>query len=119
MHMIMVGLLAATALNSVNVVEPSEDAMRQAFASDLAAGVNAVLAYIEEMAGTEAVARIREAGNDAFAITGFRKSDCRATGDAHVCHFAVDVNTVAGPLVCSMEGRFFVGAHGLAYDHDA
>src|SRR6516225_7261835 len=48
MHMFIVGLLAATALAGTNRVEPSEQAMRVAFASDLADGVRAALAYVAE-----------------------------------------------------------------------
>jgi len=119
MHMLMVGLLAGTAFADAGLVEPSEDAMRAAFATDLSDGVQAILAYVEEAAGPRAVVRIREAGTDTFTITAFRKSECRAGPDGHVCSFAVEVDTVAGPIARSIEGRFFVGPCGLTYDHGA
>jgi hypothetical protein len=119
MHMFMVGLLAGTALGNASFVEPSQDAMREAFATDLADGVRAVLAYMGETGGSEAVTRIRGAGTDSFAITGFRKGECRRSLDGHVCGFAVEIDTVSGSIARSMEGRFFVGACGLTYDRAA
>jgi len=117
MHMFIVGLLAATALAGTNRVEPSEQAMRVAFASDLADGVRAALAYVAETGGPEAVARIREAQTDAFEIRSFRKLACRpsASEPGHSCDFAVEIDTVAGPIVQQVAGRFFAGTWGLAY----
>ena len=117
MHMLMVGLLAGTAFANAGLVEPSEDAMRAAFATDLSEGVQAILVFVEEATGPQAVIRIREAGTDAFTITAFRKSECRAGPDGHVCSFAIEVDTVAGPIARSIEGRFFLGPCGLTYDH--
>ena len=57
MHMFMVGLLAGTAFANAGLVEPSEDAMRDAFAANLFDGVQGVLAYVEEVGGSEAAAR--------------------------------------------------------------
>ena len=119
MHMFTVGLMAATALAKAIAVEPTEDAMRQAFAIDLADGVHAALAYVEENDGPDAVARIRRAGTDTFAITAFHKAECRPSLNGHFCDFAVEVDTVAGPIIRSLEGRFFVGPCGLTYDHDS
>ena len=121
MHMLVVALLAATAWSDVGFIEPSEDAMREAFASDLSQGVRDVLAYVEVTGGQAALARIREARTDAFELRSFRKGECRP-GEGkpgHVCAFAVEVDTVAGPIETSIAGRFFVGPCGLAYDHDA
>ena len=98
MHMFMVGLLAATALGNASFVEPSEDAMREAFVTDLADGVRAALAYVEETGGPQVVTRIREAGADTFAITAFRKAECRLSLDGHVCGFAVEIDTVSGSI---------------------
>ena len=117
MHMFIVGLLAATALAGTNRVEPSEQAMRVAFASDLADGVRAALAYAAETGGPEAVARIREARTDAFEIRSFRKLACRpsASKPGHMCDFSVEIDTITGPIAQQVDGRFFVGTWGLAY----
>jgi hypothetical protein len=121
MHMFAVALLATAAWSSVGIVEPSENAMREAFASDLSKGVEGVLAYVAETGGDEALARIREAHTDAFEVRGFRKRECRPSDgkSGYVCDFAVEVDTVAGPIETSIAGRFYVGPCGLAYDHDA
>ena len=118
MHMFVVGLLAVTALSGANFVEPNEDAMREAFASDLSDGVRGVLAYVAETGGPEALARIRDARTDEFEVRSFRKVECRASAGkpGHVCGFAVEIDTVAGPIAQSIAGRFFVGPNGLAYD---
>lgn len=117
MHMFIVGLLAATALAGSNRVEPTEEAMRVAFASDLADGVRAALAYAAETGAPEAVARIRKARTDAFEIRSFRKLACRpsASKPGHMCDFAVEIDTVTGPIAQQVAGRFFAGTWGLAY----
>jgi hypothetical protein len=121
MHIFGVALLAATVWSDASFIEPSEDAMREAFASDLTQGVQTVLAYVAETGGEAALARIREAHTDAFEIRDFRKGACRPSEDrpGHICAFAVEVDTVAGPIERSIAGRFYVGPCGLAYDHDA
>ena len=50
--------------------------------------------------GPEAVARIREARTDAFEIKSFRKLACRPSAGepGHMCDFAVEIDTVAGPI---------------------
>jgi hypothetical protein len=119
--MFVVALLAGTAWSNAGFIEPSEDAMREAFALDLSQGVQSVLAYVAETGGQAALARIREAHTDAFALRAFRKGECRPSNDrlGHVCDFAVEVDTVAGSIEKLVEGRFFVGPCGLVYDHDA
>jgi hypothetical protein len=119
MHMFAVALLAATSLAGSTLVEPSEDAMREAFASDLADGVRGVLAYVAETGGPQALARIREARTDFYDIRAFRKVGCMPDRSGHVCAFVVEVDTVAGPIERSIAGRFHIGRSGLAYDHDA
>jgi hypothetical protein len=121
MHMFVVALLATTAWSDIGFVEPSENAMREAFASDLSQGVQSVLTFVAETGGEEALARIREAGTDAFEIRAFRKGACRpsVSSSGLVCDFAVEVDTVAGSIERSIAGRFYVGPCGLAYDHDA
>jgi len=126
MHMFAVALLAATTLSNTNFVEPSEDAMREAFASDLSSGVKDVIAYVVESGGPQALARIRAARTDEYEIRGFRKVECRRddggagqNASAHVCVFVVEIDTVAGPFERSIDGRFIMGPCGLAYGHDA
>jgi hypothetical protein len=121
MHIFGVALLAATMWSDASFIEPSEDAMREAFASDLTQAVQTVLAYVAETGGEAALARIREARTDAFEIRDFRKGACRPSEDrpGHICAFAVEVDTIAGPIARSIAGRFHVGPCGLAYDHDA
>ena len=120
MHRFIVALVAATAWSDVGLVEPGEHQMREAFASDLRQGVRQVLAYVEQSGGDDAVRRIRKARTDAFGLRGFRKGKCwRSDGrPGHVCAFAVEIDTVTGPIEKPMVGRFRVGASGLAYDHD-
>ena len=40
-------------------------------------------------------------------------------GDAYACAFAVEVDTVAGVVEKTIEGRFVAGPCGYVYDHDA
>ena len=121
MHIFGVALLAATVWSDASFIEPSEGAMREAFASDLTQGVKAVLSYVAETGGEAALARIREARTDAFEIRSFRKSACRPSEGqgGHICAFAVEVDTVAGPIERLIVGRFHVGPCGLVYDYDA
>jgi hypothetical protein len=117
MHMFVVGLLAATALASADRIEPSEQAMRVAFALDLADGVRAALAYVAETGGPEALARIHAARTDAFEITSFHKLACRPSTErpGHMCDFAVEVDTAAGPIARTTSGYFRAGPWGLVY----
>jgi hypothetical protein len=121
MHRLFVALVAVTAWSDGGFIEPSESAMREAFASDLRQGVRQVLSYVEQTGGEEALRRIREARTDAFGLRGFRKVECRPSAGkpGHICNFAVEVDTVAGPIEKSIAGRFYIGSGGLAYDHDA
>ena len=118
MHMFVVGLLAATALASADRIEPSEHAMRVAFALDLADGVRAALAYVAETGGPDVLARIRQARTDEFEIKSFRKLACRPSADrpGHMCEFALEIDTVAGPIARTTAGFFYTGAWGLAYE---
>jgi hypothetical protein len=120
-HIFGVAMLAATLWSDASLIEPNEDAMREAFASDLTHGVQAVLSYVAETGGEAALARIREAHTDAFEIRSFRKDACRSSEDrgGHICAFAVEIDTVTGPIEQSIAGRFHVGPCGLVYDHDA
>jgi hypothetical protein len=121
MRLFAVALLAATALLRAYVTEPDEQAMRQAFASDLADGVGAMLGYVATAGGPETLARIREARTDAFTIRAFRKIECHPSEDkpGHYCDFLVEVDTIAGPIARPVAGRFFAGPRGLAFDRDA
>ena len=122
MHIFGVALLAASSmLTDAAFVEPGEDAMREAFASDLSQGVESVLAYVARAGGEAALVRIRDARTDEFEIRSFRKTACRSSeerGD-YVCDFAVVIDTIAGPIEKTITGRFYRGPCGLAYDDDA
>ena len=100
MHIFGVALLAATVWSDASFIEPSEEAIREAFASDLTQGVQAVLSYVAEAGGEAALARIREAHTDAFDIRSFRKGACLPSEErpGHICDFTVEVGTVAGPI---------------------
>ena len=75
--------------------EPNEPAMRAAFEKSLVIRVQNVLDFVAEAHGPEAVAKVREAGTDRFAIEGFRKLGCRRDGSGgHVCRFAVDIAVI-------------------------
>jgi len=125
MHRFFVALVAAAAWSDagsdLGFVEPGEHAMREAFALNLQQRVRQVLAYVEQTGGEDAVRRVREARTDAFRLLDFRKVECRRSEDrtGHICDFAVEVDTVAGPIGKSIKGRFFNGPYGLAYDADA
>ena len=100
--------------------EPSEAAMRSAFATRLSAQVRAVLDFIDETGGREAVAAVRMARTDAFDIRSLRKLDCTpsATGEGHVCEFVVRIDVVTGSLEYTISGRFYDGPRGLVFAYD-
>ena len=118
MHMLIVGLLAGAAWSDAAGVEPSEGAMREAFASELSDGVNSALTFVAETEGAAGLARIRAARTDEFEIVAFRKGKCHpSVGDpGHVCRFLVEVGTVAGPILRSVSGRFHAGPCGLVFE---
>jgi len=118
MYVFIAALLATGAWSDAAALEPSEDAMRDAFASGLSEGVKSALAFVAETEGPEGLARIRMARTDEFEIRAFRKDASRpSAGEAgHVCNFTVEIDTVAGPIMRSLVGRFFVGLRGLAFD---
>jgi hypothetical protein len=117
--MISVIVLVTTILHGTT--EPSENAMRLAFANTLSAEVRAVLDHVAEIDGTVGVARIQRAGTALFEIKSFSKQGCtRAPDGSHDCGFAVEVGTVAGPLTRTVRGRFVrSGPRGLVYAHAA
>lgn len=107
-------VLVTTVLNGTG--EPSESAMRDAFAHSLSDEVRAVLDFVAETEGTVGVARIRRAGTALFEVRRFTKQDCsRAPDGAHDCAFAVEIGTVAGPLQHAGRGRFRAGPRGLVF----
>jgi hypothetical protein len=121
MQLLIFGLLAAIGWGNAGPVEPNEDAMRRAFASDLADGVRSALSFAAETGGPQALVHIRAAHTDAFEIRVFRKVECRpgVAKPGHICDFVVKIDTVAGPLDRIVEGRFFAGPHGLAFEPEA
>jgi hypothetical protein len=108
MRLWTVPVVAIVAMMTSMSDEPNERVMRAAFESSLAAQVQNVLDFVAETRGADAVAKVREAGTDRFAIEGFRKLDCRRDGKGgHVCRFAVDVAVIDGHLRQELTGRFF------------
>ncbi len=99
--------------------EPSERAMRAAFETSLAAQVQNALDFVAETRGPEAVAKVREAGTDKFAINDFRKLGCwRGDKGGYVCRFAVDIGVIDGSVQEELTGRFYLRNDALAFTHD-
>ena len=100
--------------------EPSEAAMRTAFATRLSAQVHAVLDFVDETGGRDAVAAVRMARTDTFDIRSLRKVDCTrsATDSGHVCEFVVRIDVVTGTLEHTLSGRFYVGPRGLVFAYE-
>jgi len=99
--------------------EPSERAMRAAFESNLTTQVQNALDFVAETAGPEAVAKVREAGTDRFAIQGFRKLGChRDARGGHVCRFSVDIAVIDGDLREELTGRFYMREDAFVFTQD-
>jgi len=99
--------------------EPTERAMRAAFETKLASQVQNALDFVAETSGPEAVARVREAGTDRFAISGFKKLGCqRDERGGHVCRFSVDIAVIDGNLREELTGRFYMRDDGFAFTQD-
>jgi len=99
--------------------EPNERAMRAAFEVSLASQVQNALDFVAETAGPAAVAKVREAGTDRFAISTFRKLGCqRGEKAGHVCRFSVDIAVIDGTLSEELTGRFFLSDDGYVFTHD-
>jgi hypothetical protein len=103
--------------------EPSETAMRSAFAATLAADVRASLDFVAATGGEAALARVRAARTDAFDIRAFTKLACTPVKagqpggqpGGHVCDFAVRIGVVTGEIERTITGRFYATPHGLAF----
>lgn len=110
MRIFLVPLMAYALAPAEKPAEPNEIAMRIAFESALQAQVRNVMEFLEETAGADAVARIRDAGTDRFEVRSFRKIDCVAEeAEAYRCNFAVDVSVVGGVIGKTVSGKFFRG----------
>ena len=96
--------------------EPSEAAMRAAFEATLAAQVQSALAFVAETGGEAALARVRAAHTDDFAIRAFTKLGCAPSAAGHVCDFAVRIAVVSGEFDRTVTGRFHAGPHGLVFE---
>jgi hypothetical protein len=109
---VLVGVVAASGSD-----EPSAADMRSAVQATLTAQVQSVLDYVVENGGEEALARVRAARTDAFAIRSFTKLDCITSADkpGHLCGFALRVGVVTGELQATMRGRFIAGPRGLVF----
>ena len=120
MRLWTVPILALGAVLSSLSDEPNEGAMRAAFETSLAAQVQNALDFVAETNGPEAVAKVREAGTDRFAVEGFRKLGCRRDDrGGHVCRFAVDIEVVSGRLREELTGRFYQHDDRILFTYDA
>jgi len=109
---VLVGVLAVPGSG-----EPSAAEMRSAVQATLTAQVQSVLDYVAATGGEEALARIRAAHTDEFAISSFTKLDCATSAGkpGHLCDFALRVAVVSGELHATMRGRFLAGPRGLVF----
>jgi hypothetical protein len=112
---VIVGVLAVTGSD-----EPSEAAMRSAFAATLSAQVQSVLDFVAETGGADALDKVRAARIDEFDIRSFSKLDCApsAAKPGHVCKFAVRIGVVTGQFDRTLTGRFYTGPHGLMFENE-
>lgn len=96
--------------------EPSEQQMRQAFDGFLKTLVGNVMGQVAETGGQAAVRKVRQNGNDQFAIRTFHKLGCHrraASADDYVCNFAVEVAVATGTIRRTMRGDFIKNANNL------
>lgn len=100
--------------------EPSEVDMRVAFEAALSLQVQNAMDFAAEAGGPDAVAAIREKGNDRFSINAFQKLKCvrEAHGNSHVCEFAVELGLANGALQKTLTGRFQTGSEKLVFLQD-
>ncbi len=112
---VVAGIFALTGFSE----EPSEAAMRAAFAATLAADVRAALDFGAATGGEGALAKVRAARTDAFDIRGFSKLACAPSPRGHVCGFSVRIGVVTGEIQRTITGRFYDGPHGLEFVEDA
>jgi hypothetical protein len=118
----VIPIVAVLAFSSTDEEGPSERDMRAAFQGALALQVQNAMDFVAETGGPEAVAAIREKGNDRFSIDAFQKLKCAredAQRDGYICEFSVDIGLSNGPLRKTLTGRFTPGTHGLVFLHDA
>jgi hypothetical protein len=117
MSTLLVGMVAVTGYSD----EPSEAAMQHAFQATLAAEVRSALDFVAATGGEQALAKIRAARTDAFAIRSFTKLACAPSQHpgGHVCGFSVRIGVVTGEIDRTMTGRFYDGPHGLEFVEDA
>ena len=113
---VVVGVFAVTGFSD----EPSEAAMRSAFAATLAGEVRCALDFVAATGGAAPLARVRAARTDAFDIRGFTKLACVPSprADGHVCGFSVRIAVVTGEINRTLTGRFYQGPRGLAFVED-
>ena len=109
MRIFLVPLIAFALAPVDQPAEPSERAMRGAFEATLQSQVQNVLDFLEETAGPEAVARVREAGTDRFEVRSFKKLECAPEMAGHLCNFLVDVSVVNGVIEQTVTGHFVTG----------
>ena len=91
--------------------EPSERQMRRAFEAKLERMVANAVAFVRDSGDAEALARIRDRGNDLFQVRAFNKLHCAPDAEAvgHVCTFVVDLALAIAKKVLQRE---------VTLDHD-
>ncbi|MEI7805848.1 MAG: hypothetical protein WCI56_11005 [Hyphomicrobiales bacterium] len=121
MRVLLVPLVAVGALFGSANDEPTEQMMRSAFESSLAAKVRSAVTFVSETGGAEALATVRKNGTDRFNINDFHKRECKRSGEmpGYVCNFTVRIDLVNGALQGTMSGRFIAAPGGLVYAPEA
>lgn len=104
------GLAAGMTLTGLGD-EPSERQMRRAFEAKLERMVANAVDFVRDSGDAEALARIRDRGNDLFQVRAFNKLHCAPDAEAvgHVCIFVVDLALANGSMQGRIAARFYDG----------
>ena len=111
--------LVALSLALAGAEEPNEQQMKGAFSEALTMQVRNVIEFVGETEGSEAVAKLLDAGYDRFDVNAFQKLECRPDPRGYVCDFAVDIKLVNGPMQRTITGSFVQTASGLVFISEA
>ena len=118
MRVLVLPLVAASAIFFAHPKEPTEDQMRSAFRETLSQEVADLMSFVgSQPGGAEAVERVRSTGYDRFEIETFQKKSCQPTPaqPGFDCSFYVKVGLVDGPLQRELSGRFFNMPEGVRF----
>ena len=110
--------IVAVGLMAGGVVEgPQPDQMRAAYQSALELQVQNALDFVAESNGAEALAKLRAAGSDRFAIRDFQKLDCSRgeVASGYHCTFRIVVAVNERIFERTLTGRFVTGRSGLTF----